>query len=108
LDPRESWEPKAYLAYKEIKVKRAVLAELEEEDSEDPEVTRVVWVQKERGVVLAQGVQEGVREILVSLEKMASLAFKETMELLESKANLVMPAPRDCLDQWDRGDLKGP
>lgn len=41
LDPRESWEPKAYLAYQGIKVKRAVLAELDEEDHEVPEVTRV-------------------------------------------------------------------
>lgn len=81
-------------------MKRAALVEVEEEDGEDPEVTRVEWVQKERGVVLAQRVQEGVRAILVSLEKMASLAFKETMEFLESKANLVMPAPRDCLDRW--------
>jgi len=108
LDPRGSWEPKAYPAYKGIKVKRAALAELEEEDHEVPEEIRAEWVEKARGVVLALGVREGVRAILVSLEKMGSLAFKEMLELPENKANLVMLGPKDCLDQWDQEDLKVP
>lgn len=101
LDPRESWEPKAYLAYQGIKVKRAVLAELDEEEHEVPEVTREDRVEKARGVVLVLEVREGVRAILVSLEKMGSRAFKEMLELLANKANLVMPGPKDCLDQWE-------
>lgn len=108
LDPRESWEPKAYLVYQGIKVKRAALAELEEEEHEVPEVTRVELEEKAREVVLVLEVQEGVRAILASLEKMGSLAFKEMLELPENKANLVMPGPKDCLDQWEQEDLKDP
>lgn len=100
LDPRESWEPKGYLAYQGIKVKRAALAELGEEDLVVPEVTRVQWAQKARGEVQVLGVQEEVRAILVPLEEMGSLAFKEMLELPEPKANLVMLVPRDFLDQW--------
>lgn len=65
-------------------------------------------MEKARGVVLVLEVQEGARAILVSLEKMGSLAFKEMLELPENKANLVMPGPKDCLDQWDQEDLKDP